>query len=58
MYFYCLMGCLKLTYIEQGPTLKVVYRKPTSDKKCVQKVVKGGSVGGKWCFYFPLCLLF
>ena len=39
MYFYGLMGCLKLTYHQEEPTLKVVYRKPTSDKKCVQRLL-------------------
>ena len=39
MYFYGLMSCLKLTYHREEPTLKVVYRKPTSDKKCVQRLL-------------------
>ncbi len=50
MYFYGLMGCLKLTYHREEPTLKVVYRKPTSDRKCVQRLLSVDPMAEEYSF--------
>jgi hypothetical protein len=47
------MGCLKLTYNQQGTPFKVVYRKTEPQQKGVQRFLSVDPLAGKFPFYTP-----
>jgi len=53
VYFYGSMGCLKLTYNQEEPTLKVAYRKAEPQQKCVQRWLRVDPLADDYYKYSP-----